>query len=102
MAVGQASGLPCQPLAGSSKVLVSAHLDTIYVRLDVALRFQVQHVHWGQQGLARSKGSYLYALQNGPACFRPAGLLCFPKAVDGLHGELRSRSRLSGESLLGM
>lgn len=59
---------PPVPQAGSSKGPGSAHLDAVHVRLDVAPRLQVQHVHRGQQGLARAEGSCLHALQDGPAC----------------------------------
>lgn len=63
-----ASSLAGPPPAGSSKALACAHLDAVHVRLDVAPRFQVQHMHRGQQGLARGKGGCLHALQDGPAC----------------------------------
>ena len=34
-------------LARSSDGMPSAHLDTVNMRLDVAPRFQVQHMYWG-------------------------------------------------------
>lgn len=61
-------GLARSPPAGNSKALASAHLDAVHVWLDVAPRFQVQHVHRGEQGLAGAKGGCLHTLQDRPAC----------------------------------
>lgn len=65
--MGQALAWSARSPAGSSKVRASAHLDAVHVWFDVAPRFQVQHVHRGQQGLAWAKGSRLHTLQDGPA-----------------------------------
>lgn len=78
------------PRSSSSKAPASAHLDAVHVWLDVALRFQVQYMHRGQQGLVRAKGRRLHALQDGLACLGPARLLCLSEAMDGLHREPRS------------